>query len=407
MRMPLPINLTMSQKLLTDVFQAYYDARENKRNTLSQLRFEMNLEENLMDLYHEIAERRYRVGRSICFMTNVPVKREIFAADFRDRVVHHLLCNYVGPLFERTFITDSYSCRKGMGTHFGIGRLEHHIRSCSNNYQWKCYLLKLDIQGYFMNINRQILFDIITQKLDRFANRKAYDGKTWSQVIDYDLVRYLSHEIVFNDPTENCEVRGTQRQWVGLPPSKSLFHTPDGCGLPIGNLTSQLFSNVYLSKLDDFVKRTLRVKHYGRYVDDFFIVGTDRVKLMQLVPVIRNFLKEELGLMLHPDKIYLQEVTKGVNFLGANIKPYRRYLVNKTKRRINRQMRSAVYRPSRLMVATVNSYLGYMRHLSCQNYIRKLVERNQWLLERGRFTPYYKKFIPFKKSADPSSDPMM
>lgn len=396
MRMPLPINLTMSQKLLTDVFQAYYDARENKRNTLSQLRFEMNLEENLMDLYHEIAERRYRVGRSICFMTNVPVKREIFAADFRDRVVHHLLCNYVGPLFERTFITDSYSCRKGMGTHFGIGRLEHHIRSCSNNYQWKCYLLKLDIQGYFMNINRQILFDIITQKLDRFANRKAYDGKTWSQVIDYDLVRYLSHEIVFNDPTENCEVRGTQRQWVGLPPSKSLFHTPDGCGLPIGNLTSQLFSNVYLSKLDDFVKRTLRVKHYGRYVDDFFIVGTDRAKLMQLVPVIRNFLKEELGLMLHPDKIYLQEVTKGVNFLGANIKPYRRYLVNKTKRRINRQMRSAVYRPSRLMVATVNSYLGYMRHLSCQNYIRKLVERNQWLLERGRFTPYYKKFIPFK-----------
>ena len=128
---------------------------------------------------------------------------------------------------------------------------------------------------------------------------------------------------------------------------------------------------------------------------------------MQLVPVIRNFLKEELGLMLHPDKIYLQEVTKGVNFLGANIKPYRRYLVNKTKRRINRQMRSAVYRPSRLMVATVNSYLGYMRHLNCQNYIRKLVERNQWLLERGRFTPYYKKFIPFKKPADPSSDPMM
>ena len=321
MRMPLPINLTMSQKLLTDVFQAYYDARENKRNTLSQLRFEMNLEENLMDLYHEIAERRYRVGRSICFMTNVPVKREIFAADFRDRVVHHLLCNYVGPLFERTFITDSYSCRKGMGTHFGIGRLEHHIRSCSNNYQWKCYLLKLDIQGYFMNINRQILFDIITQKLDRFANRKAYDGETWSQVIDYDLVRYLSHEIVFNDPTENCEVRGTQRQWVGLPPSKSLFHTPDGCGLPIGNLTSQLFSNVYLSKLDDFVKRTLRVKHYGRYVADLFVVGTDRAKLLQLDPVIRTFLKAELGLMVHPVTLYLEEVTQGVNSLVPTHKP--------------------------------------------------------------------------------------
>ena len=241
----------------------------------------------------------------------------------------------------------------------------------------------------------------------RFATRKVHADETWGQLLDYDLILYLIREIVFNDPTKNCQIRGNRNQWVGLPPSKSLFHTPDGCGLPIGNLTSQLFSNVYLSKLDDFVKRTLRVKHYGRYVDDFFIVGTDRAKLMQLVPVIRNFLKEELGLMLHPDKIYLQEVTKGVNFLGANIKPYRRYLVNKTKRRINRQMRSAVYRPSRLMVATVNSYLGYMRHLSCQNYIRKLVERNQWLLERGRFTPYYKKFIPFKKPADPSSDPMM
>ena len=142
------------------------------------------------------------------------------------------------------------------------------------------------------------------------------------------------------------------------------------------------------------------MKHYGRYVDDFYIVGTDRARLMQLVPIIRDFLKEELGLQLHPDKIYLQEVTKGVNFLGANIKPYRRYLVNKTKRRINRQMSSAAYRPQELMVATINSYLGYMRHLCCQNYIRRLVERNPWLLEKGRFTQYYRKFIPYKKPAD-------
>lgn len=314
--------MTMNEKLLTDLFNAYYDARQNKRNSMSQLRFEMRLEENLIELYHEIEERRYHVGRSICFITDIPVKREIFAADFRDRVVHHLLCNYVGPLFERTFITDSYSCRKGMGTHFGIGRLEHHIRSCSNNFSRQCFLLKLDIRGYFMNINRRKLYDIIAERLMRFATRKVHADETWGQLLDYDLILYLIREIVFNDPTKNCQIRGNRNQWVGLPPSKSLFHTPDGCGLPIGNLTSQLFSNVYLSKLDDFVKRTLRVKHYGRYVDDFFIVGTDRAKLMQLVPVIRNFLKEELGLMLHPDKIYLQEVTKGVNFLGANIKPY-------------------------------------------------------------------------------------
>lgn len=386
----------MNEKLLTDIFRAYYDARENKRNTYSQLRFEMNLEDNLVQLYHEIEDRSYRVGRSICFITNVPVKREIFAADFRDRVVHHLLCNYVGPLFERTFITDSYSCRKGMGTHFGIGRLEHHIRSCSNNFQWKCYLLKLDIQGYFMNINRQILYDIITQKLDRFARRRACGRQTWEQLLDFDLIRFLAREIVFNDPTKNCEVRGNQKQWIGLPPSKSLFHTPESCGLPIGNLTSQLFSNVYLSKLDDFIKRTLGVKHYGRYVDDFYIVGNDRFRLMQLVPVIRTFLREELGLSLHPDKIYLQEVTKGINFLGTNIKPYRRYLINKTKRRINRQMRSVCHRPPRLMIATINSYLGYMQHLNCQHFIRRMIGRNPWLYERGRFTEHYRKFVPYK-----------
>src|SRR5574344_1894039 len=120
--------------LLTDVFRAYYDARTHKRNTLNQLRFEMNLEGNLVELYRDILEGRYRVGRSVCFIVNKPVKREIFAADFRDRVVHHLLYNYLSPLFEPSFIDDSYACRKGFGTLKGIERIEHHIRSCTENF---------------------------------------------------------------------------------------------------------------------------------------------------------------------------------------------------------------------------------------------------------------------------------
>lgn len=147
------------------MFNAYYDARRNKRNTANQLRFEIDLEENLVGLYHEIAERRYEVGRSVCFMINRPVSREVFAADFRDRVVHHLLFNYINPVFDKTFIDDSYSCRKGRGTLYGVRRLESHIRSCSLNYTRNCYVLKLDLRGYFMNIDRKILYDEIMRTM--------------------------------------------------------------------------------------------------------------------------------------------------------------------------------------------------------------------------------------------------
>lgn len=133
-------------------------------------------------------------------------------------------------------------------------------------------------------------------------------------------------------------------------------------------------------------------------MDDFFIVGNDRLRLLRLIPVIRDFLKNELGLSLHPDKMHLQEAVKGINFLGAVVKPYRRYLLDKTKRRVNLQVRCAVCQPVRQMTSTLNSYLGYMRHLNCRNFTRKLVERNPGLCERGRFAADYLKFIPYKRS---------
>lgn len=386
--------------LLTDLFRAYFDARKHKRNTKSQLTFEVNLEENLIELYNEIKNRTYRVGRSICFMTTIPVKREVFAAGFRDRVVHHLLFNYIAPLFERTFIADNYSCRKGRGTLYGINRCEHHIRSCSDNYQRYCYILKLDIEGYFMNIDRQILYDIIMATLHRFADRPVGNGKKWVQHLDYDLLEYLIREIVFNDPTDGCEMRGTKKDWEGLPRNKSLFYTGKGCGLPIGNLTSQLFSNVYLTELDNYVKRTLGEKHYGRYVDDFYIVNRDKDRLLLLIPIIHDFLEKELHLRLHPNKIYLQGVDKGVNFLGVTIKPYRRYLMNKTKKRINKRMYDIARHPEMdidKVVSVVNSYFGYMKHLNCWRYKQKLIARNEGLLLRGRFKGEGQdRFVPWR-----------
>ena len=151
--------------LLEDLFQAYFDARKNKRNTINALAFEKNFEEKIFELFDEIITGSYNPSPSICFIVNQPVKREIFAANFRDRVVHHLIYNYTAPILDKLFINDSYSCRKGKGTHYGIKRIDRFIRSCSLNYSKDCYILKLDIKGYFMSINRKILFEQVNSSL--------------------------------------------------------------------------------------------------------------------------------------------------------------------------------------------------------------------------------------------------
>ena len=143
---------------LAELFEAYFKCRSNKRNTVNALAFEVDYEANLLQLHEEINSGSYQPGRSIAFVINKPVKREIFAADFRDRVVHHLVIHKLNPLFEKLFIHDSYACRKGKGTQFGIQRVARFIRQCSLNYTQDCYVLKLDIQGFFMHINKAILF---------------------------------------------------------------------------------------------------------------------------------------------------------------------------------------------------------------------------------------------------------
>ena len=154
-------------QLLYDLFLAYYDARRNKRNTNNALSFELHYESSLIHLCDDIFKRNYQPRRSIAFIVNKPVKREVFAADFRDRIVHHLIFNYIAPVFEKRFVNDSYSCRTGKGTHYGIQRVDHFIRSCSENYHKDCYILKMDIQGYFMSIDRLLLYDIVVVHPDQ------------------------------------------------------------------------------------------------------------------------------------------------------------------------------------------------------------------------------------------------
>lgn len=196
-----------------------------------------------------------------------------------------------------------------------------------------------------------------------------------------DLALYLAAVILADDPTTRCIFRGSRSDWDGLPRSKSLFHTRPGCGLPIGNLTSQLFSNVYLDDFDHFVKKQLGFRFYGRYVDDFYLVHPDESRLKLAVPLIRAFLATELGLTLHPDKVFLQHYRKGVNFLGATLKSERIYVSNRTKRNFERNIRDWSDRlessvPDRTdlvrLRASVNSYLGILRHFRTFN-IRKRV----------------------------------
>ena len=375
------------EKLLADLYQAYKDARRNKRGRLYQLEFEYNLEENLVKLCDELLGGAYKPLPSSCFIIHEPKMREVFAAHFRDRIVHHLFYNYTHILFERTFIYDSYSCIKNRGTHFGIKRLEHHIRSVSNGYSYPCYVLKIDIKGYFMSIDRKRLFNICKETLDRMKNRGSdRPGKVWGDVLDCDFIYYLLDKMIFFDPVENCVVRGECSDWNSLPAEKSLFGAAEGRGLPIGNLSSQLFSNIYLNRLDQFAKRVLGCRHYGRYVDDAYIVSNDSLHLKSLVVQIKEFLDLELGLSLSNNKVRVYDAYHGVEFLGAFIKPFRSYVSKSSLTRIERNVRACHRMPSAKLQASLNSCLGVLSHYDSFRLRRVMFGLNDELLARGRFS---------------------
>jgi hypothetical protein len=365
-----------NQQLLLDLFRAYFDTRKNKRGTANALAFEAGYEKKLFKLYEEIVNREYEIGKSICFVVDKPVKREIFAADFRDRIVHHLIFNYINPIFEKHFIKDSYSCRIGKGTSRGIKRVDHFIRSCSENYQKDCWILKLDIKGYFMAMDRNILYEKIESKLKAVKNA----------AFDVDLALWLIRAVVFHDPTKNCRVKGKREDWVGLPKSKSLFFAAKEKGFPIGNLTSQLFGNIYLDGLDHFAREKVGARRYGRYVDDMVFVHSDKEFLKSAVSKTRDYLRKELGLVLHPKKIYLQHFEKGVSFLGAFIKPYRIYIGKKTKQNFfakakmwneaaEKKRGLSGKEEAKKFVACANSYLGIMKHYDTY-LLRKKISRS-------------------------------
>jgi len=398
-------------QLKINLFEAYYKARRNKRNSINQLKFEINYEQELFKLYEEIKNKTYKVGKSIAFIINKPVQREIFAASFRDRVVHHLIFNYINPIVEPQFIPNSYSCRKEKGTLYGIKQASSYLKEVSDNYTKDAYILKLDVKGYFMNINKNLLMQKLRNMISQEAFKHLIQTDTQNKIeddIDFDTLFYLINEVIFNNPVLNCSIKGSLSDWDSLPDSKSLFKSKENCGLPIGNLTSQLFSNVYLNDFDHYVTKKLNIKYYGRYVDDFFIFTNNKPKLKSLIHHLQQHMKNNFGLQIHPKKIYLQHYTKGMAFLGAYIKPYRIYIGNRSKIQFkNKLSKITTYlqqnnvilqKKAHHIVSVTNSYLGLLSHYNTYNLRYKLLFSKPpcLLYKMGYFNSNIKKIMLYK-----------
>jgi len=327
-----------------NIYKAYIACRKHKRNTINALKFERNLVENLWDLAHSLQDRSYRIGKSICFLTTSPKLREVFAADFRDRVVHHLLVETIEPMYERKFIYDVYNNRQGKGVHHAKERAANWMRGNSNGYY-----LQLDIKGFFYHLNKEILY----QKLYRDIRKSSLPYQ--------DEILWLAHTIIHHNPTQDYSFKGDKRVLEALPPHKTLFKIPKYRGLPIGNLTSQFFANVYMNDFDHFVKRELKIKHHLRYVDDFVLFDSNKERLIDAKERIEVYLANKLQLKLRGDS-RLRRNREGLDFLGYIIRPHytlvRRRVVHNFKQKKARYLQRYEEMRGKMELSEIKAFLS-------------------------------------------------
>ncbi len=342
-----------------NIFRAYLNCRKNKRGTNNALQFEFNSAENILTLEQELRDKTYHPSRSILFATTKPKLREIFAAPFRDRVVHHLLVEQLEKIFEPIFIYDSYACRLKKGTHAAVKRLQKFSRKITKNSKVRAYYLQLDIKDFFPSINKEILFRKIARKVQ-----------------DSDVL-WLTRVVLFWDCTKSFISRGDISILKQIPEHKSLFGKNNKCGLPIGNLTSQFFANVYLDELDQFIKHQLKAKYYLRYVDDFVILDVNPNRLVKFREEIATFLTHRLNLKLHPTRRKLLPVSNGIDFLGYIIRP--KYLLSRKRVINNLKTKLRLYTREKInldkLKAMIASYLGHFKHANCFRLRENLITR--------------------------------
>lgn len=277
--------------------------------------FQHRLADNILALHNNLTTKAYVHSSYHAFTISDPKPRSIHKASVRDRLLHHALYRTLYPFFDRTWIADSYSCRQGKGVHKANNRFRAFAYRVSHNHTRTARVLKCDVRKFFASIDQEILMGIVARYIP-----------------DTDILWLIG-------------------QVVGS------FNSTPGKGLPLGNLTSQLFANVYLNELDQFVKRDLKATYYIRYADDFVVFSRDKKWLTSLVPCIAAFLHEKLCLSLHPDKVSLRTVASGVDFLGWVHFVDHRVLRTATRKRMFRRLEATDGKEG-----TIHSYLGLLQH---------------------------------------------
>lgn len=301
---------------LENLLAAWQEFLCGKRRRLDVQIFESKLMDNIFSLHYDLLYHRYKPGGYKDFKISDPKPRHIHKANVRDRLLHHAIYRQLYPFFDRIFVFDSYSCRLDKGTHKALGQFRNYFLKVSRNNSRNCWVLKGDIRKFFASIDHGILMDIL----------KEY--------IPDEKIVWLLQEVI-----------GSFK--IGA----------EDKGLPLGNLTSQLFANVYLNKLDQFIKHQIKAKYYIRYADDFGIFSEDREWLESMLPKTSEFLKFNLKLELHPDKLFLKTISSGVDFLGWVNFPDHRVLRRATKGRMFRKLKINNYKKQSL-----NSYLGMLSY---------------------------------------------
>lgn len=339
--------------------QAYFDCRRHKRTTASALRFEQRLEYNLLELDEKLRDGSYRPGRSICFAISEPRPREVWAADFTDRVVHHMVYNEISGRFHKRFIADSCACIPGRGTLYAAKRLESKVRSQTQNWTLPGRYLKIDLANFFVSIDKRKLWPLLVEQIPH---------RWW---------RGLTKTVLFHDPRLDYEVRGSAAILAAVPEHKRLANAAPYCGLPIGNLSSQFFANVLLDQLDQYIKHRIRARHYTRYVDDMVLLHESADWLNEALASINAFLPD-LGLALNPRKTVRQPIHRGIDYAGQLILPHRRVTRRRTLRNALRRLEEI---PDSQVFETGNSYLGLVRQAGASHHEQALICRA--LLKRG------------------------
>lgn len=317
---------------------AWEEFRKGKRSKADTARFELSLEDNLFDLHQRLVSMVWKPDPYQMFFVNDPKLRKIHKATVRDRVLYQAVYRVLYQVFDQTFIFHSYASRDYKGTHAGVASFEKYVRQISKNYTDVGYVVKCDIRKFFDSIDHAILLDLIKQK-----------------VKDSKLI-LLIENIIYS------------------------FSTVLGKGLPLGNVTSQLFANIYMNQLDQYLKRELKAKCYVRYCDDFVIVSGSRRYLDYCVRKIGRFCLKELKLDLHPRKIIFRKIHQGIDFLGYVALPHRRVLRTKTKRRILgkigklKLLNDAGLVQEKFIEQSVQSYLGILSHCRSEK-VREQIER--------------------------------